>query len=765
MTTGLPRLWLGWICILLAAAPAPGRAEDDLLPADQAYRISAEAVKPDQVRIHWAIADGYYLYKDKIRFRNTDERIELGEPDLPPGEKKHDDFFGEMEIYRHGVSVLLPLKRGPDAPDLLTLTAQSQGCADIGVCYPPHRQELVVKLPPAASTAAVSTPAGDEGASRLAALSRDLGLDTADDEVLEPDQAYRLKARVEGPGRVLLHWDIADGTYLYKDKVRVALEGADLAAPPTLPAGKVKHDALLPDGDTGDVEVYYHGLDLPLEIRTPGQGDAGVTLKVRYQGCADRGICYPPITKTLHLDLKNGRLASAAAPQAAPSGPPPETYPAQSETDRIAARLQGGNVWLILASFFGFGLLLALTPCVFPMIPILSGIIAGQGHDITPGRGFLLALVYVLAMAVTYSLAGVLAGLFGGNLQAWFQSPWILGAFAGLFVLLALSMFGFFELQMPSAVQSRLTEVSGRQRGGTLAGVAVMGLLSALIVGPCVAPPLAGALIYIGHTGDAALGGLALFVLALGMGTPLLALGASAGRLLPKAGPWMDTVKAVFGVVLLAVAVSLLERILPPVLSMFLWALLAIVPAVYMGALEPLPPGASGWARLWKGLGFALLVYGVLMLVGVAAGGRDSLQPLRGLAPVATGTAPGRVQFRPVADVAGLERELAAARAAGRPVMLDFYADWCVSCKELERDTFSDPQVRQALAAHRYILLQADVTANSAADEALLQGRFGLPGPPAIIFFGPDGEERRGLRVVGYLPPERFLEHLREATR
>ncbi|RNE92772.1 protein-disulfide reductase DsbD, partial [Marichromatium sp. AB32] len=431
-----------------------------------------------------------------------------------------------------------------------------------------------------------------------------------------------------------------------------------------------------------------------------------------------------------------------------------------SEQDRLASTLANASLWTSVALFFGLGLLLAFTPCVFPMIPILSGIIAGQGAGITTRRAFVLSLVYVLAMALTYTVAGVLAGLFGANLQAAFQDPWILGAFALVFVALALSMFGFYDLQLPASLQSRLAALSNRQQGGTLAGVAIMGLLSALIVGPCVAPPLFGALIYISQTGDALLGGVALFALSLGMGAPLIVIGTSAGKLLPRAGAWMEAVKAVFGVALLAVAISLIERVIPAAVAMLLWGLLLICSAVYLGALSPLGHESGGWRKLWKGLGVALLVYGGLMLIGAAAGGKDTLQPLRGLG-IGGGEA-AHAEFTRVKTVADLDRELAAASAQGRPVMLDFYADWCVACKEMERYTFSDPAVIAEL--DRFVLLQADVTANDAADQALMQGRFGIPGPPAMLFFGADGAERSGFRLVGFTPAEAFADHLRRAA-
>ncbi|HEY0635295.1 MAG TPA: protein-disulfide reductase DsbD, partial [Gammaproteobacteria bacterium] len=386
----------------------------------------------------------------------------------------------------------------------------------------------------------------------------------------------------------------------------------------------------------------------------------------------------------------------------------------------------------------------------------------GHGDTITTRKAFTLSLVYVLAMALTYTVAGVIAGVFGANLQAAFQNPWILGTFSALFVLLALSMFGFYELQLPSALQTKLSEISNKQRGGSLIGVAIMGLLSALIVGPCVAPPLMGALIYIGQTGDAVLGGLALFALSLGMGAPLLALGTSAGKLLPRAGDWMDSVKAVFGVLMIAVAIWMLERILPGAVTMTLWALLLIVSAIYMGAVDTLREGGSGWRKLWKGLGLALLVWGILVLIGAARGGHDPLQPIRLSGSEGSIDAPGSegLVFKRITSEAELEGAIATAAAQGKPVMVDYYADWCVSCKEFEKYTFANPEVQAALADA--VLLQIDVTENTDNDQALLK-RYRLIGPPAILFFDRDGRELGEYRLVGFVPAADFARHARQA--
>jgi thioredoxin:protein disulfide reductase len=421
--------------------------------------------------------------------------------------------------------------------------------------------------------------------------------------------------------------------------------------------------------------------------------------------------------------------------------------------------MQGASL-ITLLTFFGFGLLLAFTPCVFPMIPILSGIIIGQGKSVTTQRAFVLSVVYVLAMALTYTVVGVLVGLSGENIQALFQNPWVLGLFATVFVLLALAMFGFYELQMPSVIQSRLNSISNSQQSGNLAGVAIMGFLSALIVGPCVTAPLIGALIYIAQTGDAALGGAALFSLSMGMGLPLIAVGTSTGKWMPKAGPWMNAIKNLFGVLLLALAVWLLSRVLPAEITMALYAALAIASAVYMGAFEAVKENRNNWQKLWKAIGLILFLYGAALIIGALGGSQSLLQPLKGIVAATKNTSmETHLAFRPIKGLDGLQQALEEAGRNKQPVMLDFYADWCVSCKEMEAFTFPDPAVRDALAS--FMLIKADVTVNDADDKALLK-QLGLFGPPAIIFYNLAGEEITGHRVVGYMKAKDFLMHLQQ---
>ncbi|QLH49681.1 MAG: protein-disulfide reductase DsbD [Candidatus Accumulibacter cognatus] len=563
----------------------------------------------------------------------------------------------------------------------------------------------------------------------------------AADEFLDPAVAFQPSARAIDGQNIEVRFEIAKDYYLYRDKFRfIAEPSAVQLGTAILPPGKEKHDEIF-----GKVEVYYDQAVIRLPVERNRSGPLPLILKVTSQGCADAGICYPPQQQQLSLQLPDQATAPA---------PPPGQGPATDESGRIAQLFKHAGFWVLFGSFFGFGLLLSLTPCVFPMIPILSGIIVGSGrdrHGVSHVRAFLLSLAYVIGMAVSYAAAGVAAGLTGTLLAAGLQNPWVLGSFAAIFVLLSLSMFGFYDLQLPTVLQSKVSEEARHLRGGSLPGVAAMGALSAIIVGPCVAAPLAGALLYIGQTGDAVLGGAALFAMGLGMGVPLLVVGMSAGTLLPKSGAWMEAIKKTFGVILLATAVWLVSPVLPVVVQMLAWALLLIVPAVYLHALDPLPPHAKGWQRFWKGMGIVMLLFGAAMLIGILAGSRDPLQPLSVLRSNAASGETRPLAFTRVRSLAELETRIAAA---GKPVLLDFYADWCISCKEMERFTLADARVQARLVG--WTLLQVDVTANSEADQALLQ-RFKLYGPPGLIFFDRNGREIEGVRVVGFQNAEEFL--------
>ncbi len=642
----------------------------------------------------------------------------------------------------------------------------------------------------------------------------------AADDFLDPDQAFVLTVRVLDAKRLELGYKVAPGYYLYRERFKFSSPDAKLGEP-QIPPGKKHYDTALEQ----NVETYHDSVIVVLPIASAGKA---FTLNATHQGCADKGLCYPPQPRTVAVTLKAfgadadsakivadadaapaigavapvtgqapggmsvapnklpdplrsvtfgaGVASAAQVDRAAVAGPLTTLAPvpaaasappaAKEDDSQLASALRGGRLALIVPLFFVAGLLLSLTPCVLPMVPILSSIIVGQGESVTRWRGFTLALAYALGMALLYTALGVAAGLLGEGLAAWLQKPWVLASFAALLVLLSLSMFGLYELQLPSALRDGLSSRGDRMRGGQFAGVFAMGGISALVVSPCVAAPLAAALLHISQTGDAVLGGLALFVLAMGMSVPLLLVGASAGALLPRAGAWMEQVKHVFGLLLIAVAVYTVQPVLPALVAMACWGVLLIVGGASLGAFEPVAAGAhANVARVVKGLGLVLALLGVLQFVGIASGGRDPAQPLARLAQARAGSDDGGKVFAAdagphfdrVTSVTDLDQRL---RSAGRPVMLDFYADWCVSCKEMEAQTFVDPAVRAKL--DKAVLLRADVTANSDDDRALLK-RFHLFGPPGIILFDAQGHELESARVVGFQDAPRFAGSLSAA--
>lgn len=725
----------------LFVQPVAALSSEDILPPEQAFKLTVVGQSRQQVELAWQIEPGYHLYRDKTQVESQSPDIQLAAFEMPQGVEEHDEIFGDVSVYRDQVKLALPLIN-PNNQAKIKLFIKYQGCADIGVCYPPQKVVKDVSLPDVLG--ANQTNAVNQFFGGLKKLTPSL----FEDELLPPEQAFQFFANVKDAHTVHVSWMIAEGYYLYKNKLALKLAESSQAqlAKLSLPVGELHLDE-----EFGQVEIYRQEISLDVPVIRQSLAAETVELTAKFQGCADRGVCYPPMTSKVILDLP---VTTTLAPIAEQK---PEV--AESEQDQIVNALKRDSLVLTLISFFGFGLLLAFTPCVFPMIPILSGIIVGHGHQVSTRKAFLLSASFVLASALMYTVFGILAALFGANLQATFQEPWVIATFAGLFVLLSLSMFGFYNLQMPAVLQSKLHQSSDQHRDGSYWGAGIMGALSSLIVGPCVAAPLAAALIYIGQTGDALLGGTALFVMGLGMGVPLLLLGASAGKLLPKAGAWMDITKAVFGVVMLAVAVWMLSRILPAAITMVLTAMLLIIPAIYLNAIEPLPQPASGWKKLWKGIGLMMLVFGVMQLIGLSAGNTNPLQPLARLTVAGDEQVKSGIKFERVRSVAELEQKLQQAKANKQWVMLDFYADWCVSCKEMEAYTFADAQVKQQL--NGFMLIQADVTENNIDDKALLT-RFNLVGPPGIIFFDPEGEERRGRRIIGYQDAATFVNALKQ---
>lgn len=751
--------WLAATALAWLALAQPALAKDDFLAPQQAYRYTIDT-DGDRIVIHWQVEKGYYLYKKKMGVASTMATVQLAEPQWPKGEDHTDDYFGTQEIYRGGVDVPVAFTvHGAERPKKLALELKLQGCADAGLCYPPQRWKTQIDLP-AAKAANASAGGGGGLSSIFKSKSAAPAATQQQDDFLPPDEAFRFGAGMEQPNSVALTWVIAQDYYMYRDRIQVSTDTPGVTLGKLqLPQGEMKYDE-----NFGNTEVYHEILEASLPIARPAGSASTLNLKVTYQGCAEGGLCYNPIIKNVSLDLPATDTATTlpadSQPQSAAGSTSSSPAPV-AEQDKLASLIRDGNLLAVLATFFGLGVLLSFTPCVLPMIPILSGIIVGQGGTVTPARGFSLAFTYVQGMALTYAAAGAAFVLaFKQAPQAFFQQPWIITLMTLLFVVLALAMFGAFTLQLPSSLQTRLTSVSNEQKSGTYIGTFIMGALSALVVTACVAPAIIAALSVISQTGQIARGAGALYATGLGMGVPLLIVGASAGTLLPKVGPWMDTVKSLFGVLFLAVAVYLVAPLLPEAAVMLLWSLLAVLSGFWVFSLKA-RDGNPAAAPL-RAMGLIAVVYGILLLIGSASGSKDPLKPLDRLAAGGGGasTQEHALAFQRIKTIADLENAVAAATAAGRPVMLDFFADWCVSCKEMEKFTFPDPGVQSALA--NAVLLQADVTANDDADKALMN-RFEIYGPPTIAFYSADGVERKDFRLVGFVPAERFRDHVKAA--
>jgi len=763
------------------------------LPVEEAFGPALSTVNSDEVLISFEIAEGYYLYQKKMSFASNNPSVVLGAPIFPEPLVHEDDYFGKSNVYRGPTTMSVPLSNASAIKDFV-ITVGYQGCADMGLCYPPTKTDFSVALPAATTVAQSTTP-----------------------KAITP-QATAPIADVAAPAKI----DIND---LFKNKAgldaadaRPLLHPTEAFVPSVVSAGDglitvldVDRGVMQNDAYFGDVEILREVASARIKLDNSASLSSA-KLQIHSQGCADIGVCFPPETTSLPVSFTNtGNTEVAALTTSNTNKIDPTqnadinaaqntalanvtavtqtntadlaTNPASTTTlatqstttnastaatlpvteqDKLTRLLEAGNLGFIALAFYGAGLLLAFTACMYPMIPILSSLIVGQGKKLSTTKAFSLSVVYVMSMASVFAIVGILVGLSGYNIQPLFQNPWVLSAFAGLFVLLALSMFGLFQLQMPSAIQSKVSEISNKQQGGSFTGVAVMGMLSALIVGPCVTPPLVAALAYIAKTGDATIGGIALFAIGIGMGTPLLFIGTSLGRFMPKAGGWMETTQRIFGVVLLAVAIYLVSRFLPGNVIMMLSAMLAIFTGVYFGATDRLDNESRGTQRLGKSVGLVALVYGIVLMVGALAGNTSMLSPLKGVlgqqvaGTGATGT-DAHVSFKRIKSLADLDNELVAAKAQNRPVMLDFYADWCVSCKEMEAFTFPDTRVKEQLTDA--VLIQADVTKNDDDDKALLK-QFDLFGPPAIILYDRSGAELTAGRIVGYMPADKFSQHL-----
>ena len=730
----LPVLVFALLVLMSGVASA-----QDPPPPQKVFQYTTRA-DAERVYLDFSILKGFYLYRARFGFESGTDGIAIGAASFPRGETHKDEYFGEQEIYRGKFAIAIPYKR-TGAHDSLDLQLKLQGCKDDSICYLPQDWTAAIKLPPATAGAPVRPSLFDTGRGTVAS--------SATDDLLPVEQAFVMNARFDKPNELTIAWQIAPGYYLYRDKLTATASGKiDLGAV-NLPAGQPHKD-----DNFGDVQIFRDFVEAKVPFARASPDALDVVIAAGFQGCKDNSICYPPGEQTMPMVLP----ATSEFPAAADPSPGAVV----SEQDQWLSRIVNGSWWTLLGSFYIGGLLLAFTPCVLPMVPILSSIIAGQG-TVTARKGFLLSLSYVLGMAATYTSAGAVTALAGSQVQAAFQAPWLIATFSALFVVLALSMFGLFELQMPTAIQTRLANLANRQQGGTFVGTAIMGALTSLIVTTCVAPPLIAALTAIAQTGDVRRGAGALFAMSIGMGSPLLVVGASAGQLLPRVGPWMNVVKAAFGVMMLGMAIWMMQRVLPGSVTLVLWSLLVFLTGVFLGAFDALPANPSPARRLAKGLGVLACLYGALMLIGATLGGADPLRPIpqAAIARASTGgavaAAKPALEFRPIETVAALDQALTEAREAHQPVMLDFTAEWCISCKEMEHNTFPDQGVIGALKP--FMLLRADVTANDKDDQALLQ-RFHSFGPPTIAFFDAGGTERENFKLVGFVPPADFTKHV-----
>lgn len=712
--------------------------EEPLMP-EEAFKFDA-VVEGDTIRASWTAADDYYLYRDKIRFESGTPGVELGEPVYPAGKLKHgikpDGTEGEVETYMHTTSFTIPIKQGSGN---FTLIAHSQGCAEkLGICYPPQKREKTLTL--------ASAAASSSAVAQLGGLSSQLGLDSAqaDAEPLMPEDAFKVSARTEGKN-VIVTWTVAPEYYMYKEqfKLEAVTPGLTFGAM-KIPPGKWKQ-GIKPDGTEGEVETYSGEvrIEVPYTLNKPADMIEFVAIG---QGCAEVfGICYPPQKRPMNVATDGSAAATSAT---------------TSSTPATAAK-DGESSWdtvgRLLFAFLS-GLALTFTPCVLPMLPIISSIIAGQGEHVTKTRGGTLAGIYVLGTAVVWTAAGAVAGATGEQLQAYTSHPYFLIPVAVVLVLLSFAMFGFFNLQMPAALQSKATEKSTRLKGGTFAGVFTMGVLASVIAGACVSPILILNLAVAMEAQDPVLGGGIMLMMALGMGVPIILVGIGAGWLLPKAGTWMDTVKYVFGAVLIALAIYILSLIdWIPVL--YFWAPFLIITGVYMGAMQSLPETASGWRTLWKGFGLFLIIWGIFALLGAMQGNRDILRPVSlnfGTVSIGAGgsAATETKLFQIVPDVGAMEAQFAAAKSAGKPVFLDYYATWCTDCNIMAKNVFNDAEVQQYLKS-TFVVLKADVTDQFDARTQPLKDRFKVFGPPAMLFFDKNGELVE--KVYGKLDKAEFL--------
>jgi len=704
--------------------------QEDLLDVDVAFAPEVLSVNNDNITLRFSIAEKYYLYKHAFKFPNDDQAVTFGEAQIPDGKKKEDEFFGEVETYRQQIDIVVPYDN-PNNVTTTNFTFKYQGCADAGVCYPPQKRTVEITLP-----VQESTLSGGLGLSSSGGLGLGANDDWAGqtDSVLPETEAFLFETIAMDDTTLSARFTMEDNIYLYKDKVEIiSLTDGISIGELSFPESVTKDDPHF-----GVVEVFFDLIEVGIPItRKPGSGNK-LEIEAMFQGCVDEGICYPPSARLITVDLPELTENSSNSKAS-------QNSKNLSEQDQIQQDIEENSWWMTILKFFGFGLLLALTPCVFPMIPILSGLIMGQG-DITRSRAFMLSLVYVLAMALAYTVAGVIAGMLGANIQAALQKPWIIITFSMVFVALAMSMFGYYELQLPASWQNKLSNLSNKQKSGSYIGVGIMGFLSAIIVGPCVAPPLAGAVLYISNTGDPVVGGFALFAMSMGMGVPLLLIGASAGKWMPQSGGWMNVVKAFFGIALLGMAIWFLSRIIPGPVTLALFGILALLSSVFWFRYA-IKNGVKGkMIGVFFVFKLILIAIGVVQIIGAIRGNSDFMNPLTKY----------ETHFVKIKSYEDLEKAIVET---DKPVLLDFYADWCVECIRMERASYSKLPVQKEL--ERFLVLKADVTDQDDIDKELMK-KFKIVGPPATLFFDQNNQLIKQSSFFGFKGPVEFVEHLQK---
>ena len=753
------------LLLLLTASISSAEIDpDDLLRQEEAFIAASPSLVNGALKLSWTVAPGYYMYDNQFAVTSSQAGVALGTPSTPAGELKLDELFGEVEVHRDRVDVYVPLQIDRELTLPLQFDTRSQGCADAGVCYPPAKQQWTVEQDLSFSAAP------DTSASSNIGIADSMSGFGDQPELLDAADAFRVNPEIHG-NSLIVQLQIADGYYMYRDKIQMSFDDPAVK----LGAGSFPAGDWIDDPEFGNVEIYRGGVSVVFPI-IGADGEHQLQLQADHQGCAEMGLCYPPIVETFNVSasLVDARVSSlAAASNAAAAGETTQVSNSDASSsnndDWFKQTLAQGKLWKVALAMLGFGLVLAFTACMYPMIPILSGIIIGQSagaheDDAAPrqSKAFLLSVIYVLAVALTFGVLGLITASVGGGvgIQAYFQSPWLLIPFSILFVLLALSLFGFYDIQVPAGIQNKLQNYSNKQSGGNFAGVAIMGVFSALIIGPCGGPILIAALGYAAASANPISGFIALFFLGLGMGLPLLVIGAGGEKLMPKAGGWMVAVKAFGGVILLAVAILMLERmpsIFAPKLVMLLWSALLVISGVYLFLIRVVDD--SGWQKMARAIGVLIIAYGLMVMLGGMTGGSRVTDPFAGSALTlgTQGSQTNTREFIIVKTRADLDAEIAAASASGKTAMLDFYADWCTYCKKFDAYVFPDPKVQSAL--QNTVLIKADVTATDDEDKALMKS-LGVVLPPAILFFDQSGNEITAARVIGELSAEEFYQNI-----